>query len=111
MLQELEWHRRPGRATPAGDFHWRLATVQTFDPIVRLVNTERERFPELQKTFTTGLELDQWKIGWADHPLPGIVMAALVGYGQLSNSTTVRIAVCQLTRSSTRWSSSSSTQT
>jgi AcrR family transcriptional regulator len=66
------------------DFHMRLAAVQTFDPIVRLVNAERERFPELQKTFTTGLELDQWKLGWDDHPLPGIVMAALVGYGQLA---------------------------
>jgi hypothetical protein len=51
---------------------------------VRLVTAERERFPELQKTFTTGLELDQWKLGWEEHPLPGIVMAALVGYGQLS---------------------------
>lgn len=66
------------------DFHTRLAAVQQFDPIVRLVTAERERFPELQKTFTTGLELDQWKLGWDDHPLPGIVMAALVGYGQLS---------------------------
>ena len=62
----------------------RLAAVQTFDPVVRLVNAEQDRFPELQKTFTTGLELDQWKIRWAEHPLPGIVMAALVGYGQLS---------------------------
>ena len=51
---------------------------------MRLVTAERERFPELQKTFTTGLELDQWKLGWDDHPLSGIVMAALVGYGQLS---------------------------
>src|SRR3954453_20389404 len=66
------------------DFHMRLAGAQPFDPIVRLMNSERERFPELQKTFTTGLELDQWKLGWDDHPLPGIVMAALVGYGQLS---------------------------
>src|SRR3954465_9157406 len=30
------------------DFHMRLAAVQTFDPIVRLMNSERERFPELQ---------------------------------------------------------------
>jgi hypothetical protein len=51
---------------------------------MRVVTAERERFPELQKTFTAGLELDQWRLGWEEHPLPGIVMAALVGYGQLS---------------------------
>ena len=66
------------------DFHMRLDALQRFEPIVRLVTAERERFPELQKTFTTGLQLDQWKLGWDDHPLPGVVMAALVGYGQLS---------------------------
>ena len=83
VLQELDGINDPVERLRR-DFHTRLAAVQTFDPIVRLVNTERKRFPELQRTFTTGLELDQWKIGWADHPLPGIVMAALVGYGQLS---------------------------
>jgi AcrR family transcriptional regulator len=66
------------------DFHMRLDAIQRFDPIVRLVMTERERFPELQQRFTSGLELDRWNLGWDDHPLPGIVMAALVGYGQLS---------------------------
>jgi AcrR family transcriptional regulator len=66
------------------DFHMRLAALQRFDPIVRLINAERERFPELRRLFTTGLELDQWKLGWDEHRLPGIVMAALVGYGQLS---------------------------
>ena len=83
VLQELDGIDDPVERLRR-DFHMRLAAVQTFDPIVRLVNAERERFPELQKTFTTGLELDQWKLGWDDHPLPGIVMAALVGYGQLS---------------------------
>jgi AcrR family transcriptional regulator len=66
------------------DFHMRLSAVQTFDPIVRLITAERERFPELQRLFTSGLELNQWKLGWDEHPLPAIVMAALVGYGQLS---------------------------
>jgi len=66
------------------DFHMRLAAMQKFDPIVRLMRAERERFPELEKTFTTDLELNQWQLGWEEHPLPGIVMAALVGYGQLS---------------------------
>jgi hypothetical protein len=62
----------------------RLDAIQTFDPIVRLVTAEQERFPELRKSFTAGLELDQWQLGWDDHRLPGVVMAALVGYGQLS---------------------------
>lgn len=66
------------------DFHMRLAAIQRFDPIVRVVTAERERFPELRKTFTAGLELDQWQLGWEEHRLPGVVMAALVGYGQLS---------------------------
>jgi AcrR family transcriptional regulator len=66
------------------DFHMRLGAMQKFDPIMRLMRGERERFPELEKTFTTDLELDQWQLGWDDHPLPGIAMAALVGYGQLS---------------------------
>jgi AcrR family transcriptional regulator len=66
------------------DLHMRLAAMQKFEPIMRVVTAERERFPELQKTFTAGLELDQWKVGWNESPLPGIVMAALVGYGQLS---------------------------
>jgi AcrR family transcriptional regulator len=66
------------------DLHMRLDAVQTFDPIVRLVTAERERFPQLRKTFTAGLELDQWQLGWDEHRLPGVVMAALVGYGQLS---------------------------
>ena len=61
-----------------------MDAVQRFEPIVRLMTAERERFHELQKMFTTGLELDQWKLAWDEHPLPGIVMAALVGYGQLS---------------------------
>jgi AcrR family transcriptional regulator len=66
------------------DFHMRLEAVWRFDPIVRLVSSERERFPELRQRFITDLELDQWRLGWDDHPLPAIVMAALVGYGQLS---------------------------
>jgi hypothetical protein len=66
------------------DLRMRLDAMQKFEPIMRVVTAERERFPELQKTFTTGLELDQWQLGWKEHPLPGIVMAALVGYGQLS---------------------------
>jgi AcrR family transcriptional regulator len=66
------------------DFHIRLDAIQRFEPIMRMVTAERERFPELQKTFTAGLELDQWQVGWDDHRLPGVVMAALVGYGQLS---------------------------
>ena len=66
------------------DFHMRLDATQRFDPIMRLVTAERERFPELRKSFTAGLELDQWQLGWDQHRLPGIVMAALVGYGQLS---------------------------
>jgi AcrR family transcriptional regulator len=66
------------------DFHMRLDATQRFDPIMRLVTSERERFPELRTTFTAGLELDQWQVGWAEHRLPGVVMAALVGYGQLS---------------------------
>jgi AcrR family transcriptional regulator len=83
VLQELDLIEDPVERLRR-DFHMRLAAVQRFDPIVRLVTSERERLPELRKTFTSGLELDQWKLGWEDHPLPGIVMAALVGYGQLS---------------------------
>jgi AcrR family transcriptional regulator len=66
------------------DFHMRLDAIQRFAPVMRVVTAERERFPELQKTFTAGLELDQWQLGWDEHRLPGVVMAALVGYGQLS---------------------------
>jgi AcrR family transcriptional regulator len=66
------------------DFHMRLAAIQRFAPIMRLITTERERFPELQRTFTAGLELDQWSVAWDEHSLPAIVMAALVGFGQLS---------------------------
>jgi AcrR family transcriptional regulator len=66
------------------DFHMRLAAVQRFDPIARLISSERERFPELQRRFITDLELEQWQLGWDEHPLPAIVMASLVGYGQLS---------------------------
>ena len=62
----------------------RLDAIQKFDPIVRLVTAEQERFPQLRKTFTAGLELDQWQVGWNEHRLPGVVMAALVGFGQLS---------------------------
>ncbi len=66
------------------DLHMRLDAMRRFAPIMRVVSAERERFPELQKTFTAGLELDQWQVGWEEHHLPGVVMAALVGYGQLS---------------------------
>lgn len=66
------------------DLHMRLDAIGRFAPIMRLVTAERERFPELQKTFTAGLELDQWQVRWHEHRLPGVVMAALVGYGQLS---------------------------
>jgi AcrR family transcriptional regulator len=83
VLQELDRIEDPVERLRR-DFHMRLAAMQTFEPIVRLVTAERERFPELQKTFTTGLELDQWKLGWEEHPLPAIVLAALVGYGELS---------------------------
>jgi hypothetical protein len=62
----------------------RLDAMQRFAPVMRVVTAERERFPELQRTFTAGLELDQWRVGWNEHRLPGVVMAALVGYGQLS---------------------------
>ncbi len=83
MLQELDAIDDPVERLRR-DFHMRLAATQKFEPIVRIVNAERERFPELRKTFTAGLELDQWQLGWSEHRLPGIVMAALVGYGQLS---------------------------
>lgn len=66
------------------DFHMRLDALRQFAPIMRVVTAERARFPELQKTFTAGLELDQWQVRWHEHRLPGVVMAALVGYGQLS---------------------------
>jgi AcrR family transcriptional regulator len=66
------------------DFHMRLDAIQQFEPIVRLIAAERERFPELRRLFTTDLQLDQWKLAFDEHPLPAIVMAALVGYGQLS---------------------------
>ena len=106
LLQELDRIDDPVERLRR-DFHMRLAAIQKFDPIVRLMSAERERFPELEKTFTTGLELDQWKLGWEEHPLPGIVMAALVGYGQLSQFRTVRTAASRRTPSSTRWSISS----
>jgi AcrR family transcriptional regulator len=83
VLQELDAIDDPV-ARLRRDFHMRLDAMQRFEPIVRLVASERERFPELQKTFTAGLELDQWQLGWDEHRLPGVVMAALVGYGQLS---------------------------
>jgi AcrR family transcriptional regulator len=83
VLQELDRIDDPVERLRR-DFHMRLDAIRRFDPITRVVNAERERFPELQKTFTAGLELDRWQLGWDDHPLPGIVMAALVGYGQLS---------------------------
>jgi AcrR family transcriptional regulator len=83
MLGELDGIEDPVERLRR-DFHMRLDAMQKFEPIMRVVTAERERFPELQKTFTAGLELDQWKLGWEDHPLPAIVMAALVGYGQLS---------------------------
>jgi AcrR family transcriptional regulator len=83
MLQELDTIDDPVERLRR-DFHMRLDAIQRFEPIVRMVTAERERFPELQKTFTAGLELDQWQVGWDEHRLPGVVMAALVGYGQLS---------------------------
>lgn len=83
VLQELDGIDDPVERLRR-DFHMRLDAIQTFDPIVRLVTAEQERFPELAKSFTAGLELDQWRLGWSDHRLPGVVMAALVGYGQLS---------------------------
>ena len=67
----------------------RLAAMQKFDPIVRLMRSERERFPELEKTFTTDLELDQWqaRMGGASASRdrdggPGRVRAALTTGGQ-----------------------------
>jgi AcrR family transcriptional regulator len=83
MLQELDSIDEPVERLRR-DFHMRLDAMQRFEPIVRLVGAERQRFPELRKTFTAGLELDQWQLGWGEHRLPGVVMAALVGYGQLS---------------------------
>ena len=83
VLQDLDTIQDPVERLRR-DFHMRLDAVQKFDPIVRIVTAERERFPELRKTFTAGLELDQWQLGWSEHRLPGVVMAALVGYGQLS---------------------------
>ena len=83
MLGELDEIADPQERSRR-DFHMRLAAIQRFAPIMRLITTERERFPQLQQTFTAGLELDQWNVAWEEHPLPAIVMAALVGYGQLS---------------------------
>jgi AcrR family transcriptional regulator len=83
VLQELDAIDDPVERLRR-DFHMRLDAIKKFEPIVRMVTAERERFPELRKTFTAGLELDQWQVGWNDHRLPGVVMAALVGYGQLS---------------------------
>jgi AcrR family transcriptional regulator len=83
VLQELDAIDDPVERLRR-DFHMRLDAIQRFEPIVRLVNAERDRFPELRTTFTAGLELDQWQLGWSEHRLPGVVMAALVGYGQLS---------------------------
>jgi AcrR family transcriptional regulator len=82
-LQELDTIEDPVERLRR-DFRMRLDAMQKFEPVMRVVTAERERFPELRKTFTAGLELDQWRLGWDDHPLPGIAMAALVGYGQLS---------------------------
>jgi len=83
VLQELDTIDDPVERLRR-DFHLRLDAMRTFEPIMRLVTAERERFPDLQKAFTAALELDQWQLGWHEHRLPGIVMAALMGYGQLS---------------------------
>ncbi|HEX4532571.1 MAG TPA: helix-turn-helix domain-containing protein [Acidimicrobiia bacterium] len=83
VLQELDAIDDPVERLRR-DFHMRLDAMQRFAPVMRVVTAERERFPELQRTFTAGLELDQWRVGWNEHRLPGVVMAALVGYGQLS---------------------------
>jgi AcrR family transcriptional regulator len=83
VLQELDAIDDPVERLRR-DFHVRLDAIRRFDPIVRLVTAERERFPELRTSFTAGLELDRWQVGWSEHRLPGVVMAALVGYGQLS---------------------------
>jgi AcrR family transcriptional regulator len=83
VLQELDTIEDPVERLRR-DFHLRLDAIRRFEPVVRLVTAEHDRFPELRKTFTAGLELDQWQVGWDEHRLPGVVMAALVGYGQLS---------------------------
>jgi len=83
MLEELRRIEDPVERLRR-DFHMRLRAMRRFQPIMRLITAERERFPELQRMFTTALEFDQWKLGWEDHPLPAIVMAALIGYGELS---------------------------
>ncbi len=68
MLQELDGIDDPVERLRR-DFHMRLDAVQKFDPIVRMVDAgNSERFPELRKSFTAGLELDQWQLGWERPP-------------------------------------------
>ena len=66
------------------DFQMRLSAYRTFAPIARLIAAEQARFPRLARTFTAALELDAWNLAWDDGPLPGIAMAAVIGYASMA---------------------------
>ena len=66
------------------DYEMRLRAMRQFEPLWRVIAAERERFPDLPRMFTSGLEMGRWELGWEDDPTPAIAMAALTGYSQLS---------------------------
>jgi AcrR family transcriptional regulator len=60
-----------------------LAEMRRFQPLWILTLSEREQFPELGHVFVETLGIRTWDFGWEDDPGRAIVVAALVGFGQL----------------------------
>jgi AcrR family transcriptional regulator len=65
------------------DLRLHLDAFGTFEPIERMLRAESARFPELVDRLTGALQLEAWNLAWDETRLPGIVMAALIGYGNL----------------------------
>jgi len=65
------------------DYEALLDAMRRFEPLSRLVVSERDRFPELQRALTESLGGASWDFGWDQDPARAIAVAALAGYNSL----------------------------
>jgi AcrR family transcriptional regulator len=68
----------------AREYELLLTEMRHFDPLWRMIVSERDRFPELRRIFTEALDVTHWNFGWDENPTAAVAVAALAGYHQFA---------------------------
>jgi AcrR family transcriptional regulator len=66
------------------EYELRLEEMAQHHPIWLLVMAERERIPELERAFASGLRTSKWNLAWERDATHALALAALTGYAYMS---------------------------